>query len=64
MYCADYIPSVLICICTINKDYYYYYLQIETFFSILPYNNHYFNKEINKILSLFTNITSNFVYHN
>ena len=22
MYCTDYIPSVLICICTINKDYY------------------------------------------
>ena len=24
MYCTHYIPSVLICICTINKDYYYY----------------------------------------
>ena len=23
MYCTHYIPSVLICICTINKDYYY-----------------------------------------
>ena len=23
MYCAHCIPSVLICICTINKDYYY-----------------------------------------
>ena len=22
MYCTHYIPSVLICICTINKDYY------------------------------------------
>ena len=24
MYCIYYISSVLICICTINKDYYYY----------------------------------------
>ena len=22
MYCTHYIPSVLVCICTINKDYY------------------------------------------
>ena len=22
MYCTHYIPSVLICICTVNKDYY------------------------------------------
>ena len=30
MYCTHYIPSVLICICTINKDYYLIYpLDIE-----------------------------------
>ena len=35
MYCTHYIPSVLICNCTINKDYYYYYKDLITIDIIL-----------------------------